>query len=402
MQESPHAVELTAGGITGDTELVTAAGPTAVANLDIGTRVYALNPTTGLAKLKPITKIETFDYQGSLIHAEARRVDLLLHPNQRLPYRTGSISRTRFQRAGDLDDRELYHFLNQWQTVPGDDIETVDITDLCSDFEACATIDSHGHTFRAALPEGCEPTGRNGWTGYHFDAETFKRYQGEIESLATDVTVRARKNTRRRPYRFDGDDFVRFIGWFVTEGSTTWRTDRDTAVVSIAQKTDEHRTQLRELFNRMGIDCSISESGFSFGSTLYADLLEELCGASSQSKRLPDFVWGLNDGQQKLLLSVLMDGDGNDWGVYYTSSRQLAGDVARLCLKVGIKPRYNHRDGMWELYIGEVNDRLTASKQVSTREDEDRALYRLTVDDYSVVMMGRNGKFQWVGISAVS
>jgi len=101
------------------------------------------------------------------------------------------------------------------------------------------------------------------------------------------------------------------------------------------------------------------------------------------------------------LLSVLMDGDGNDWDVYYTSSDQLAKDVARLCVEVGLKPRYGYSDGIWKLYIGQVNDRLHSGRQTSRTNVHDR-LYRLTIADYHVVLMGRNGKFQWIGVSRVS
>jgi len=96
-----------------------------------------------------------------------------------------------------------------------------------------------------------------------------------------------------------------------------------------------------------------------------------------------------------------LDGDGNDWGVYYTSSDQLARDVLQLCVEVGLKPRYGRRNEMWQLYIGQVNDRLSPDRQVS-RIDIESCLYRLTVADYSVVLMGRNGKFQWVSVSRVS
>ena len=401
MQASEQAVELSEGGIPEETAVMTAQGPVAVEDLTVGSQVYALDVTTGLTKLKPVTGIIPFEYSGPGIHAEARRIDLRLHPEQRLPFRTAAIDTVRFQRVADIETLSEYHLISGWQSTPGQRLETVDITDLTDSFEVCVSTDCHGHTFRAALPEGCEPIGKNGATGYHFDAGTFKRYQATLESLGSDVFVRAGKNHHRRPYRFDGDDFIRFLGWFVTEGSITQDPDSESATVRITQKTPEYARRIAALFRRMNLDVSDYEGAFSLGSKLYARLLERLCGNGSHSKHLPELTWNLSTEQQRLLLEVLLDGDGNDWGVYYTSSDQLARDVLRLCVEVGLKPRYGRRNEMWQLYIGQVNDRLSPDRQVS-QIDIESCLYRLTVADYSVVLMGRNGKFQWVGVSGVS
>lgn len=403
MQGKSEAIELAKGGLSGKTEILTTDGPVAVAGLEIGDQVYALNASTKVLKPRPVTEIERIEYQGPLVHADARRIDWLLHPDQRVPYRTDSIDRIRFQRAGDLDEIGMYHLVNDWRSPTRPPLETVDITDFVDEFEAYVEIDCHGHTFRAALPEGCNPKDRNQFTGYHFDAETFKQYQESIESLGTEVTIRDKKGHWRRPYRFDGDDFIRFIGWFVTEGSLIPSMNRDSTTISISQKTSEYREQIEKLFERLDIDVQVSKGSYAFSSNLYARLLKSMCGDGCRQKRLPDFVWNLDTEQQELLLEVLMDGDGNDWKAYYTTSRQLADDVLRLCIETSRKPRYSFKErrGSWEIYVGKINDRLSSKRQVSVTEDKKR-LYRLTVDDYSLVMAGRNGRFQWVGISEIS
>lgn len=403
MQENTDAVELSKGGLSGKTEILTTDGPIAIAGLEVGDQVYALNASTKVLKPKPVTDIQRFEYQGPLVHADARRIDWLLHPEQRIPYQMDTIERVRFQRAGNLDEIGTYHLVNDWRSPAKPHLETVDITEFADDFEICVEIGCHGHSFRAALPEGCEPRDRNGDTGYHFDANTFKQYQDTLESLGADVTVRDKKGHWRRPYRFDGDDFIRFIGWYVTEGSITESTNRDSTCIAISQKIPEYRERIEELFERLDIDVYTSEGSYSFSSNLYARLLKRMCGDSCRQKRLPKFVWNLSTEQQELLLKVLMDGDGNDWKAYYTTSRQLTDDILRLCVETSRKPRYTfkERTGTWEIYIGKINDRLSSKRQVTTTEGTE-PFYRLTVDDYSLVMTGRNGRFQWIGVSAVS
>ena len=227
MQEDTASVTLSRGGFPGKTEVLTTDGPIAVSGLEVGDRVYALNASTEVLKPKRVTSIDRFDYEGPLVQAKARRIDWLLHPDQRVPYRTKAIDRIRFQRAGDLDEIGMYKLVNEWRSPSRPALESVDVTEFVDDFQACVEVDCHGHTFRAALPDECVPLDRNGFTGYHFDGDTFKRYQETLESLGTDVRIRDKKGDRRRPYRFDGEDFIRFIGWYVTEGSITEMANSD-------------------------------------------------------------------------------------------------------------------------------------------------------------------------------
>lgn len=394
-----HKRRLADGGFPGDTMVITTRGPHRIDNLQIGQMLYSLNPTTGLLKPKPVTDIQRLDFEDRFRTIRTRRADLSLHPDQPVPYTTKGLDEIRFQRAGDVREKRFYQFINDWKVLHGKPLRQVDITDMLEEYEICATTEVHGLTFRNQLPEGCEPFHHNGFTGWQFDPETFKKYQGDIEAFADEVTIRGGTNQRRRPYKFDGEDFVQLLGWFVTEGSLT-ETDKS-VIVQIAQQTPEHRQTIRELFDRLGITVSVTDSAFSVGTPVYADLLEKLCGNTCREKRLPAFVWTLNHAQKRLLLEVLFWGDGNEYGVYYTTSSHLARDVLCLCLELGIKPRYGRRGEMWQVYTGLTNDGFDATKHTGWEWGTiDR--YQLTVEDYSTILVGKNGRFQWISVSAVS
>lgn len=396
-----QSIHLSEGGFTGDMKLFTVDGPIAVADLAVGTLVYALDPTTTLIKLKPITAIERVPFDGDLVAIETKRADIRVAPGHRIPHYKRCSWALRFKPARALRELAYYKFVNEWRRLPGRRLDTVDITDFVDDYEISASFEEHGHTVRATLPEGCEPVRNNGHTGYHFDAETFKQYQDKIEAMATEVTIRHGPNHHRRPYRFDGDDFIQFLGWFVTEGSVYWSESSDTAQVQLAQKDERYRQSIRDLLERMGLLAYSNESYSGFSSKVFGRLLEDLCGVGSHNKRLPALVWDLHEDQQRLLLDVLLWGDGNDRGTYYTASDRLAYDVLRLCLELGVKPRYTRRRGVWQIYINTTNDGFQSAKHVR-RIESNETLYRLTVADYNMVMAGRNGKFQWIGVSSVS
>ncbi len=167
-----------------------------------------------------------------------------------------------------------------------------------------------------------------------------------------------------------------------------WPKSSDTAEVKIAQETDEHRQSIRSLLDRMGLYGYRNERGCRFSSTVFGRLLEGLCGSGSYNKRIPEFILGLSPDQLQILLEVLLAGDGNDWNTYYTASDRLATDVLRLCIEVGVKPRYSYRDGIWDIYVRQGNDGFHSREHV-TRFDANETLYRATVADYNVVLAGR-------------
>ncbi|GAB3411056.1 hypothetical protein GCM10027435_02270 [Haloparvum alkalitolerans] len=398
--QSPAVADLAAGGFAAETEILTTTGPRRVGRLTPEDRVYALNLATSVMQPKRVLAVEPVTPTDSLVEIRTRRGHLKLLQDHRIPYQTKSISRIRTHPAGELATRQEYKFVNDWQTRAYPRLEQVDMTELAKEYEVGVTPNCHGHTFRARLPDGCEPSRYGGDVGYYFDPDTFETYRSSIEDTAAEVTIHAGPNHWRRPITFDGDDFLEFLGWFITEGSITHSSNRDTSEIGIAQKTASHRERIAELFDRMEIDVCVSENGFSFSSKLFARVLTRLCGGSSHEKRLPEFVFTLPREQQELLLDTLFAGDGNDWGVYYTASDQLAADILRLFAYVEYKPRYTVRNGNWQLYLGTSRDGFSSTAHVSSTTDTSPC-YRLTVADYSAVMAGMDGKFQWVGVSQV-
>lgn len=305
------------GGLAPDTELLTDDGPTPVAACLPGDHVRALDTTTGRAVRKPLVAVEPVEPEDEVVDATARRVGIRVRPAQPLLLSTTSTDRLRTIPAGDLDRYSSYAFVGDWTTPARRRLGTVDVTRICDDYEACARTADHGHTFRAALPEGCEPTNRNSHTGYYFDATTFEAHRAAIERAADEITVRAGPDAHRRPRLFDGDDFLRLLGWFATEGSVTESTTSDTIEIQFAQAPGDDHDAIAALCERMGFDPSVDDSSIRFSSRLFGRLFARLCGAASATKHLPPVVHSLPTRQQRLLLDVLLRGDGNDDGVFY-------------------------------------------------------------------------------------
>lgn len=389
-----------AGGFAPDMELFTPTGPVRVETLSVGDTVYALNPDTRMVKPKPVVAYDRVKPDARTVVIKNRSADLHVGAAQPIYYRTTKIDRARVVTARNVTDRVYYKFLNNWQAPPGQPLRTVDVTDLTSNYEARLWSEAHGSTVQAALPDGCEPTRHNSHTGYYFAPAVFKKYQDAIESVADTVEISGGANARGRPYRFDGTDFLRFLGWFVAEGSITWSKRKDSAEIKIAQKAARYRPTLRALFDRLGITIAVSSSGMSFSSTTYAELLERLCGSQSSDRHLPWFVWNVSRSQKRVLLDTLLAGDGDEHSTYYTTSKRLAFDVMRLATDLGFTPRYTYNRGVWRVYISTIHRGFRSDRHIQ-RRSVSTPFVQLAVRDFPAVFAGRGGTFQWVGVSQV-
>lgn len=389
------------GGLTPETELLTPEGLCNAEDLCNSDRVYALEPDSRLVKHKRVIAVESVTDADEVVSVETRRADLRVAPTHPVYYCTNALPRSRVTLARDLTDKFHYKFLNRWHSPQSRRLTTIDLTDLTDRYQARVNYDCHGSTFRSQLPEGCEPTRGHGHSGYYFAAATFKQFQEKLESLGTSVKICGGPNSRGRPYRFDATDFLRLLGWFITEGSVYWSNTRRTAEVKIAQETPRYRQSLRRLFDRLGLSVSRSARDFRFSSTVFGELLERLCGDTSGAKRLPWFTWELCSAHQRVLLDTLLAGDGNARGTFYTSSAPLAHDILRLCLELGIKPQYSRRGEMWRLSTNRVLDGFRSDRNVRV-VSYDGSFVQLTIEDYPAVLAGRNGNFQWVGVSRIA
>lgn len=391
-----HVSEELDGGFAPDTMTVTTGGLRRVDELSVGETAYSLDLATNKLTKRRVVDIRRVRYEGPLVNVRTKRCDFLVHPDHLIPYCTKSTKDIRFRRAGDLVQQTYYKFVNRWGVPSSPPLGEVDITDLIETYEIRAVNQVHGHTFRASLPEECIPCRVNSHTGYYFDPETFKQYQRELEESASELFIVGGKHQRGRPYRFRGDDFVEFLGWFITEGSVTWKKTRNTGSVQFAQEKPIQREKIEALLDRMGFSFEKRERVFRFGSELYARLLNQLCGRSSRTMHLPDIVWSLSPDQLHLLFDTLMAGDGNERGTYYTISSRLANDLCQLVLYLGMKPRYIRRGELWELFHSRMRHGFSPKKHLSTKESTG-CLYQLRLEDGSTVMAGRDGRFQWCG-----
>jgi DNA polymerase elongation subunit (family B) len=88
-----------------DTEVVTVDGIKPVGDVEVGDRVYSLNPDTGEVEIKPVTDTQAQHYEGPMVKIENQHVDFLVTPNHRFltqRFTSGTYTHLDWETAADM------------------------------------------------------------------------------------------------------------------------------------------------------------------------------------------------------------------------------------------------------------------------------------------------------------
>ncbi len=147
------------------------------------------------------------------------------------------------------------------------------------------------------------------------------------------------------------DELLRLMGYFISEGSLN--SSGKNSKISLYNKNQEVLKDMEHCIQKLISELPKKRATFgygvavelSFSHKVLFELLKELCG--KKERKIPDFIFGLNEEKIGEFLSGLYTGDGsftNDRISYYTISKKLANDVSYLLLCYGIVARINKRN----------------------------------------------------------
>ena len=224
------------------------------------------------------------------------------------------------------------------------------------------------------------------------------------------------------------DDFLKFIGYYVSEGYTY----RDKALI-ICQKSSWKSEQMyndlkklpfnvkqknKKISDKYGYDGSIY-----FFSTVLTKWSKQYLGTPSINKQLPKWILSLSARQLRILLDALVLGDGTySWwpnikstaSSYTTISKKLADQIQEITLKIGWSSNIRFSDnnigrkGMFGTgkhrvytitFILKKNQPIVHKYKKSDRWiDYSGNIHCVTVPNH-VIYVRRNGKPVWSGNS---
>jgi predicted nucleotidyltransferase len=217
-------------------------------------------------------------------------------------------------------------------------------------------------------------------------------------------------------------DTLILIGAYVSEGSVAKKlVDGSPSVLCFSQKAGGRQEAYLEELMRGHPDSMrrysakraekwrkkpIVENTYTLADRVLAKQVVDQCGEGSHAVHLPSWAFALDKKNARLLLDVLMKGDGTDRKhsrVYYTASHRLAGDVQALAVVAGLTAKvwgpYDYEDqarcAMYQVYVG--RDGMTRIKahgeksDITTQNVVGRRIVCFTVPN-EILITRRNGK----------
>jgi len=367
-----------------ETEVLTKNGFKLFKDVDIDAdRIASLDPTTGrLTYAKAVAKQE-LPYDGLMFHWSTRYVDLMVTPEHRmLVYQR----QREVAKVGGATEEWIPPYRNGDPEKRSGELRFVSAFDAAHQGEIWVRKD--------AVWKGEEPE------TFTFPDPTGSKYGRRPENTVSTIDV---------------EDYLRFMGWYLSEGHCDYSPPRRYTVV-LTQKDGATRAELAELLARVtGGSPYNNGKRVKVSSKQLCEYLQQF--GRSWEKFVPSEIKAMSPRLIRVFLDALFRGDGSvrdgRWTAYYTSSLRLMDDVQELLLKVGLSWSARIRDGGTD--CGDVNGvRIKVRRdcyELSVNHDNLRpqvvgepgvvaykgTVWDLTVPPNGTLFVRRRGKVVWSG-----
>jgi hypothetical protein len=289
-----------------ETEFLTADGWKRFDDIRDGESIATVRPESGELEFQVPSGRYVYDYDGKLVRfSNGRAIDAVVTPNHRM-----------LQRGS-----------GEWDFVEAQDIKKWHREFMLSSLE---------------------------WSGEEreeYSIPHVSRLNASSDSIKSKNVHRdfMRKLSADREHERVGtysmDLFLEFLGYFVSEGSTT---DIRGPIV-LSQNVGRILERMDNVVQQMGFDPCSGEIENNQGAVKFSNVslwtwLRENCGIGSKNKRFPRWILDLSRRQLGIFYRALMDGDGS-WchrgregsGIYSTTSEFLADLFQELCFRLGYR-----------------------------------------------------------------
>lgn len=260
---------------------------------------------------------------------------------------TKELTYENFTKRFEYDvDEDLVHFKNNWV-----DLKVTKNHGMLVK-EKFNTYNSKDSNWKKVLA---------GEINYDFKIPNVINWRGEkSEEEAVIVNIYGRGDNKNEEIRIPINDYLRLIGYFISEGSFRFEKrngDPYASCVNITQQpSSKSYATMKELFDRLNffkVEDTKDRNNWACYKRCIAEHIHILCGHGSKNKRIPRHLLNLKPEKLKILLDALMDGDGSRFSTlksgeinqnrYHTISPQLADDVQELAFKLGYAVRVERR-----------------------------------------------------------
>jgi len=349
---------------SGDHDVLTPNGIKNIKDFKIGDDIYTLNPDTQEAELDKVKRVYEYDYKGEMYEFKNRGVDFFVTPNHRIyhkiHYNCKDFGNIKYKEAKDIFKQGLFN-----------------------------------------LPDNVKMPDTN-YTG----KIDLVKFWNKTDLDCNNYFIRIGNSIKKIPRYYNSDHFLKFLGWFISEGSLQHIKISNSYVVTINQSRKINPDKCRELeklLDMMGLEWKIYDDNktYKITSEFLYKFLEKYCGKGSYNKKIPKWCFDFSNHDLRELYKSLMLGDGDKTGFRYTTkSEQLANDFLYLCLRIG-KVAKMYKQQPCNTYRIRIRDNpvCSISRRDKTIIPYDGKVYCIECEKNHIIMVGRNNKLRWCGQS---
>lgn len=398
-----YATKVLMNCFSDDTEIITPNGINKISELEIGDEVYSINPETNELEIKNVIKtVRQKNLYGELHHIQNAGIDLKVTPNHNFLVDVPPSGNRLYSPYDELEKWTRYQIPDH-EPKTGKSQKWYILSHMEGDIRLYHK--RHGKTFVHNLPHNLsEEVGESvknsqnpvGQTFYEISTGLYRENVEILHEWCNEIHIQYSRKHSSVPVRYEMDDWLRLVGWYIAEGTVREYPNTNCEQVSITQKTQKYRDEIKSLLERMGIKYSSNRNGIQISNTNIKRELEKSCGRLSKERRIPEWIFNLDSSHLNALHDAMMKGDDDErGGRYSTKSTQLKEDYSRLLVHLGKKPSISRDSGVWRIRPTCTNA-LCKGRNESV-EEHDGDVVCVTVEDNHTLLAGRNGTFQWTG-----
>ncbi len=318
-------------------------------------KIATLNQDKNLVEYQSPSAFFKLYHKGKLFHQSGKRIDFLVTPNHRVYAQT------------EIHKSNKKTFKTPFRLIRADE-----------------------------LP-------KNVWyrKDFPFDGEEreyfiLPKYERAYQFILRGKPVAFKKARKEKTFKLD--DFLKFFGIWIAEGSL-----RKNGTIAISQSNIENRKIIKQWIEKLGYKITLTDTDLLFCDVQLNSWLKQF--GRSHDKYIPNEFKNLSKRQLKILLDALMLGDGSirykDGSkecCYATVSKRLADDVQEILLKAGFVSNIRFRSDIYWLYFGtrKIVNSYNPKKENQKWVDYDGFVYCVEVPNH-IIYTRRNGKGNWNG-----
>jgi len=389
-----------------ETEILTKRGWKKYNEITLEDRVLSLNLENNKASYEEIKQIFVYDYKDNINLIDKENAHFCFTDKHRLVCHTIKNTKNRFKTVEDFLNRKIEYQERKTEK-----------TDVCLECGKKLQPIKKQKYF-------CSRACRNKFYKYiQYPNEKLyipRTFEWEGKNVDNEIVKIGKNSTNSFSYEFLLDDWLKFLGWFISEGCVYKHNrkkyseyDYDVYRVQISQSKlanpDFHK-EIYELMKRMNLSVSDKHDNFIFTSEAVGKYLLENCGYLSHNKKVPDFVKELPKEKILLLLDTYFKGDGRFNENYYrsaaTTSKQLADDIQELIFKVGgwatVREEKIEKENYHDLYHVTWNNsdgRIIVHQEDVKKVPYEGKIWCVETPKYNTLFIRKKGKCCWTGNS---